>query len=208
MRLKVLLGACVLLGGWMAKGVVLPHDAQASAPAAAVSLVTEPSTDAAPAPVIAAVQAVDNRRAPSHGDRNLFSYREAPPVIVARVAEPVPVPVPVAEFVPPPPPEPAEPVIPPFPWRYIGRFGRDDNPVAAFVRDGDVKTVRIGDRIDAQYVLRGIGIESVDVESDEAGTERIELAVNEPLAAQPAAVRPPSNPRRKQPRGSPANQNP
>lgn len=206
MRLKVLLGVCVLLGGWMAKGVVVPHDAQAIAPAAAVSPAAEPVAESAP--VIAAVQPVDSRRSSSHGNRNLFSYREPPPVVVAHVAEPVAVPVAVAEFVPPPPPEPAEPVIPPFPWRYIGRFGRDDNPVAAFVRDGDVKTVRIGDRIDAQYVLRGIGIESVDVESDDAGTERIQLAVNEPLAAQPATVRPPSNPRRKQPRGSPANQNP
>jgi hypothetical protein len=120
----------------------------------------------------------------------------------------VAVPVAIASVTPPPPAEPEEPAVAPFPWRYIGRFGREDNPVAAFVRDGDVKTVRIGDRIDAQYVLRGIGIESVDVESDDAGTERIELAVNEPLAAQPAAVRPPSNPRRKQPRGSPPNQNP
>jgi hypothetical protein len=207
MRLKVLLGVCVLLGGWMAKGVVRPRHVQASAPAAvAVPTVAEAGME--PAPVIAPVQPVDPRRLPSRGDRNLFSYREAPRVVIAPIAPPVAVPVAVAAVAPPPRAEPEEPAIAPFPWRYIGRFGREDNPVAAFVRDGEVKTVRIGDGIDAQYVLRSIGIESVDVQSDDAGTERIELAVNEPLAAQPATARPLSNPRRKQPRGSPPNQNP
>jgi hypothetical protein len=207
MRLKVLLGVCVLLGGWMAKGVVRPRHVQASAPAA-VTVPTIAEAGMEPTPTIAPVGLVDSRRSPSRSDRNLFSYREAPPVVVTPIAPPVAIPVAVATVAPPPPAEPEEPAIAPFPWRYIGRFGREDNPVAAFVRDGDVKTVRIGDRIDAQYVLRGIGIESVDVESDDAGTERIELAVNEPLAAQPATARPLSNPRRKQPRGSPANQNP
>lgn len=205
MRLKVLLGVCVLLGGWMAKGVVLPHPVEASAPAGIAATPVVETTE--PAPDIARVQPVDPPLPASHSNRNLFSYQEAPP------AAPTPIPVPVvappveiAAVAPPTPAEPAEPVIPPFPWRYIGRFGREDDQVAAFVRDGQVKTVRGGDRIDEQYVLRTIGIETVEVESEEAGTEQIALAVNEPLAAVPPTVRPPSNPNRK--RNSAAHKNP
>jgi hypothetical protein len=206
MRLKVLLGVCVLLGGWMAKGVVLHHPVEASAPTpVAASPAPEPVTEAAPD--IAAVQAVDPPLPASHSSRNLFSYHEAPPAPTP-VAEPVAAapPVEIAAVAPLPPAEPAEPVIPPFPWRYIGRFGRANDQVAAFVRDGQVKTVRGGDRIDEQYVLRTIGIETVEVESEAAGTEQIALAVNEPMAAVPPAVRPPSNPNRK--RNSAPHKNP
>jgi hypothetical protein len=203
MRLKVLLGVCVLLGGWMAKGVVL-HPVEAIAPApVAASPATEPTE---PSPDIAPVQPVDPPLPASHSSRNLFSYQEAPPA-PAPVAEPVAAPpVEIAAVAPPPPAEPAEPVIPPFPWRYIGRFGRANDQVAAFVRDGQVKTVRGGDRIDDQYVLRTIGIETVEVESEAAGTEQIALAVNEPLAAVAPTVRPPSNPNRK--RNSAPHKNP
>ncbi len=109
----------------------------------------------------------------SLGRRNLFAYRvHERPVIV----EPEPVYVaPVA--IAPPQPVVTEPVVPapiPFPHRYIGTFGTAHNRVAAFKRDREVVTLRIGDRI-GDFVLRSIGVESVEVEGPD-GTRRIPLS--------------------------------
>jgi hypothetical protein len=65
---------------------------------------------------------------------------------------------------------------PPFPYRYIGRFGPETNPIAAFSRDGEVITVRAGDRIGPDFVVRAIGIETVEVEAS-IGGERPEEPV-------------------------------
>lgn len=63
----------------------------------------------------------------------------------------------------PPPPPPPKPVPPPFPYRYIGTFGTAGNPIATFARDGQIVNARIGDVIDGKFVLRNIGLESVDI---------------------------------------------
>jgi hypothetical protein len=44
-------------------------------------------------------------------------------------------------------------------------FGPAGDPIAAFARDGGVVTVRAGERIDSQFALRSIDLESVTVES-------------------------------------------
>jgi hypothetical protein len=72
--------------------------------------------------------------------------------------------------------EPEQPPPPRFPYRYIGRFGPDRNPIAAFARDGEIATVRRGDRLGG-FTLRHIGVESVEVEGD-AGITRIALGGN------------------------------
>jgi hypothetical protein len=123
-------------------------------------------------PPIAAIQRNEPQARAYALRRNLFAYAAAPAV---RVERPVFVPVPqpqrvevVAARADPELPEP-----PRFPYRFIGRFGPDGNPVAAFARDGEIVTARRGDRIGA-FMLREIGLESVEVTGD-AGTTRIAL---------------------------------
>jgi len=61
------------------------------------------------------------------------------------------------------PPQPP-PVIPPqFTMKYIGTFGPANNPIATFNGNGEIVNVRIGETIDGKFVLRSIGIESVEI---------------------------------------------
>lgn len=57
----------------------------------------------------------------------------------------------------PPPPE--------FPYTYIGNFGTAQRGIATFRNKNteDLINVRAGQTIDNQFILRGIGIESVDI---------------------------------------------
>jgi len=63
------------------------------------------------------------------------------------------------EIPPPPPP----PVPPQFNYKFIGMFGPARNPIATFARDGDIVNARVGDVIEGKFILRGIGIESVEI---------------------------------------------
>lgn len=51
----------------------------------------------------------------------------------------------------------------PFPYRYIGRFGPENAQLAAFVADGQATVVRTGDVLDGKFLVRAIGLESVEV---------------------------------------------
>lgn len=97
-------------------------------------------------------------------DRNLFAYREPPPPPPPTpVPQPPPPPPPVVDTAPPPPPQPVVPQPPPFPYHYIGTFGTANNPIATFSGDGQILNVRIGQTFDGKFILRGIGIESVEI---------------------------------------------
>ena len=110
---------------------------------------------------------------PHDGARNLFAYVAAPVVPVAVKREPVK-PVPMVSALPEPPaPVAKAPEKPRFTYRYIGRFGPDGNPVAAFVRDGEIVTAQRGDPV-GEFVVRDIGFESVEVAGD-AGVVRVAL---------------------------------
>jgi hypothetical protein len=63
----------------------------------------------------------------------------------------------------PPPPPPPKPEPPPFTYKYIGTFGSPGNPIATFARDGEIVNARVGDVIEGKFVLRSIGIESVEI---------------------------------------------
>lgn len=64
----------------------------------------------------------------------------------------------------PPPPPPPPPIQPPqFTYKYIGSFGRADNPIATFSGNGEIVNVRTGETIDNKFILRSIGVESVDI---------------------------------------------
>jgi hypothetical protein len=98
--------------------------------------------------------------------RNIFAFDE-PPRRVESARRPVqpkqpnPVVIQAATL-----PRPAERQVerpPDFTYRYIGRFGPEANPIAAFARDGQVVNARPGDVIAERFVLRSIGLESVDL---------------------------------------------
>ena len=63
----------------------------------------------------------------------------------------------------PPPPPPPKPVPPQFNYKYIGTFGTTGNPIATFAREGQIVNARVGDVIDGKFILRNIGLESVDI---------------------------------------------
>jgi hypothetical protein len=62
--------------------------------------------------------------------------------------------------VPPPPPPPTPPQ---FTYKFIGTFGPPKNPIATFTRDGDIVNARAGEVIEGKFILRRIGIESVEI---------------------------------------------
>jgi hypothetical protein len=61
------------------------------------------------------------------------------------------------------PPPPPAPVPPQFTMKYIGTFGPPNNPIATFNGNGEIVNVRIGETIDGKFILRSIGIESVEI---------------------------------------------
>lgn len=61
------------------------------------------------------------------------------------------------------PPPPPAPVPPQFTMKYIGTFGPSNNPIATFNGNGEIVNVRIGETIDGKFILRSIGIESVEI---------------------------------------------
>lgn len=63
----------------------------------------------------------------------------------------------------PPPPPPPKPVPPAFNYKYIGTFGTPSNPIATFTRDGEIVNARVGDVIEGKFILRSIGLESVEI---------------------------------------------
>ncbi|HXI12554.1 MAG TPA: thrombospondin type 3 repeat-containing protein [Thermoanaerobaculia bacterium] len=63
-------------------------------------------------------------------------------------------------IVPPPPPPP---VPPEFNYKYLGNFGTSRSPIAAFSSNGEIVNVRAGETIAGKFILRTIGIESVDI---------------------------------------------
>jgi Thrombospondin type 3 repeat len=62
--------------------------------------------------------------------------------------------------IPPPPPPP---VPPQFNYKYIGTFGPPSAPLATFVSGDEILNVHAGDTIAGRFVLRSIGIESVEI---------------------------------------------
>lgn len=65
--------------------------------------------------------------------------------------------------IPPPPPPPPEPQPPTFGYRYIGTFGNPANPIATFSGNNEIVNARVGDVIGGAFILRSIGIESVEI---------------------------------------------
>ena|SRR5436190_1906378 len=100
-------------------------------------------------------------------ERNLFAYKEPPPPPPPPkprvVIQPPPMPMPMPPPQPPQPVEPPKPVPPQFTYHYIGTFGPAGSPIATFSGDGKIVNVRAGDTIDGKFILRSIGIESVEI---------------------------------------------
>jgi hypothetical protein len=149
--------------GWLVRGAG-PGDAQS--PAAPASPTLTSSSDPRSAVTVTGVQRMPSPQEAS-GSRNLFAYREEeiPRVEPAHTIPAAPAVAATISAAAPTPALPAESPLPPFAYRYIGRFGTPENTVAAFTRDGEVLTIRNGQRIDAQFILREIHLESVEVEA-------------------------------------------
>jgi hypothetical protein len=128
-----------------------------------------------------------------NSDRNLFRYVEPPPPTPVPTPKPVPPPDRDRDGIPdfqdncptvanpdqldidrngigaacqttteiPPPPPPPTP--PPFPYKYIGSFGTPSRPIAAFSSGEEIVNVRLGETFGGRFILRNIGIESVDI---------------------------------------------
>lgn len=114
--------------------------------------------------------------------RDLFRYREAPPAPPVAAEQPQ-----VVQAVLPPAPEPVAieapqaPSLPPFRYRYIGRFGPDAAPIAVFRAEDAVINATVGQVIDGTWVVRAVGMESVSLAlaSDEARAEALRVTFGE-----------------------------
>ena len=62
--------------------------------------------------------------------------------------------------IPPPPPAP---VPPQFTYKFIGMFGPSSSPIATFTRDGEIVNAKAGEILEGKFILRSIGIESVEI---------------------------------------------
>ncbi len=62
--------------------------------------------------------------------------------------------------IPPPPPPP---VPPNFTYKYIGTFGPPSSPLATFINGDEIINAHAGDTIAQRFILRSIGIESVEI---------------------------------------------
>jgi hypothetical protein len=58
---------------------------------------------------------------------------------------------------------PPKPVPPQFTFKYIGTFGPAANPIATFNGNGEIVNVRVNETFDGKFILRSIGIESVEI---------------------------------------------
>jgi hypothetical protein len=61
------------------------------------------------------------------------------------------------------PPPPPKPVPPSFDYKYIGTFGSKASPIATFAGNGEIINARAGETIAGKFILRSIGIESVQI---------------------------------------------
>jgi len=129
-------------------------------------LATDAAPLAGPAPVSTDVDASipgvihpESRNGKGLESRDPFGYVEPPPVVAAVEVAP-----PIQTIAPPVIVEaqPTEEPPPRFEYRYIGRFGLERDPIIAFGADGDVLTVRRGERVGG-FVLQSIGIDSVEL---------------------------------------------
>lgn len=95
------------------------------------------------------------------GERNVFAFRERPvPIVVPPHHDPPVIPTTQAEVTT------TGEVIkhkPEFPYHCIGRFGPRNAQLAAFVIDGEVKLAHAGETLADRYLVRAIGLESVEV---------------------------------------------
>jgi len=62
--------------------------------------------------------------------------------------------------IPPPPPPPVPPA---FTYKYLGNFGPANRQLATFASGDEILNVRVGQTFGNQFILRNIGVESVDI---------------------------------------------
>ncbi|HEY6843619.1 MAG TPA: hypothetical protein VI391_05575 [Thermoanaerobaculia bacterium] len=138
--------------------------ADSAVPARPAPVVAHPTrlTQAAPGVGVIHTEWLESQSGTYKSERNLFAYKEPPPPPPPKIVAPPPVIAPPPQP-PPQPTEPPKPVPPQFPYHYIGTFGTAANPIATFSGNGQIVNVRVGQTIDGKFILRSIGIESVEI---------------------------------------------
>lgn len=97
--------------------------------------------------------------------RNLFTFNDTPPPVPHVVHHTVIAPpqITIAPSAQQPQAE-AAPAPPALPYRCIGRFGPDSAPFIALANDDhEVINVRAGETVGGRFIVRSIGLESVDI---------------------------------------------
>ena len=142
----------------------LSEDPLAGTRPAVTTTVVRTATAPAPGVGIIHTEWLDSQSGSYRSERNLFAYREPPPPPPRPQPRVIPMPPP-APVVPVPvePQPPPQPVPPQFTYHYIGTFGTAGNPIATFSGNGNIVNVRTGETIEGKFILRSIGIESVEI---------------------------------------------
>ena len=119
---------------------------------------------AQPARAIAQFGLVDpgDPRGSASARRNVFAYPEPGRVSVVAKSEPVVQPPVTTTFVQTDTSGQEKKDFE-FPYRYIGRFGPENGQLAAFVADGQATVVKAGQVLGGKYLVKAIGLESVEV---------------------------------------------
>ena len=174
--LAVSIAVLAALSGWFVRGIQLNAEASPMPQPVVKMAMSQPSEAMVPL----RVERPADLSSAVRSTRNLFAYREREiPAVQPAVFHPAP--AIVAAPVMTPQPQVEERPRLRFTPRYIGKFGPENCPIAAFARDGKIVTVRVGDRIDDHFVLRAVGMESVEIEASvdgEVQVERVALGAN------------------------------
>ncbi|HEX7151777.1 MAG TPA: hypothetical protein VF618_09845 [Thermoanaerobaculia bacterium] len=166
-RIAAIAAVALVSGYFVANGLAVDEAPLVPPPPPAAATVTHPD--------IPSIELHATSAAEIQPGRNVFAYvvHEAPPAPpVVRQLPPPEVPLRAFE---PAEEAPAAPAQARFTWRFIGRFGPKQNPLAVFAREGEIVTARQGQKIDDRFVLRAIGNESVEVQPEGEGVQRIPL---------------------------------
>jgi len=105
------------------------------------------------------------KTSPRESRRNPFTYGVPPTPTPDPNRQPTRTPPPIRRTTPPPlqSTHSSKPTPPPFDREYIGYFGPPSLQVAAFRKNSEIEVAAQGEVLDGVFIIRRIGLESVDI---------------------------------------------